>query len=167
MVTAILMLAGVYVWNPFNFPSWSPMARIFGFTLLRSTTASMEPALARDTRMLANAWPYAFSEPKMGDIAVFRFPPSPSVLYAMRIVAVGGSTVSVSENCLATVNGRLLDEPYVRSTGAESLERCQLDPVTIPAGKYFVLNDNRTSGMDSRRWGFVPRENMIARIMER
>ncbi len=39
----------------------------------------------------------------------------------------------------------------------------QSGDVIVPPAKYFVMGDNRTHSMDSRYWGFVPRENIIGR----
>jgi signal peptidase I len=35
--------------------------------------------------------------------------------------------------------------------------------LVVPPGKYFMMGDHRHASLDSRFWGFVPRENIIGR----
>ncbi len=58
------------------------------------------------------------------------------------------------------INGVQLDEPYLRP-GYRDGENGEWG--RIPAASYFVLGDNRAMSCDSRRWGFVPRSNIIGR----
>jgi signal peptidase I len=37
--------------------------------------------------------------------------------------------------------------------------------LVVPPGKVFAMGDNRTESLDSRYWGFVPRENIVGRPM--
>ncbi len=103
--------------------------------------------------------------PARGDIIVFKYPNDEERDFIKRIVAVGGETVQVRDNRVF-VNGKLIDEPYVRpgsipttpSSHCGYLYGC--DPLTVPANSYFVMGDNRDNSQDSRYWGFVKRDKI-------
>lgn len=159
--TIVAALLLIFFLNPFN-PSWSPISRIAGLHLFRIPTVSMEPTLSRGSLIMATAWPYLFREPQTGDIVVFRYPHDPSVLNVKRIIATGGSSVSLSK-CTAIVDDKPLSEPYAVTEGEKGM--CTLGLVLVPEDQYFVLGDNRASAFDSRVWGFLPKENVVARVL--
>jgi signal peptidase I len=142
----------------------------------RIPSASMEPTLhcakpARGCsarvadRVIANRLVYRFQAPRRGEIIVFEAPGQVEATcraegtFIKRLVGLPGEKVSM-RNGYVFINGVRLDEPYLRPgyRGGESGEWAR-----IPSARYFVLGDNRTMSCDSRRWGFVPRSNIIGR----
>jgi signal peptidase I len=122
-----------------------------------------------------------------GDIVVFRYPVNPTQHFVKRVVGVPGDHVRLVDRRVF-VNGTAIDEPYVRYSshvhdvfrdefprtnipvpGLEGAWWLQMQKLVedgqliIPEGSYFVLGDNRDESLDSRYWGFVPRENVIGR----
>ena len=116
-------------------------------------------------RVLANRLVYRFQAPRRGEIVVFKAPAQVEAACAAkgtfikRIVGLPGEKVSM-RNGYVFVNGGRLDEPYLRP-GYRDGETGEW--ARIPSAKYFVLGDNRAMSCDSRRWGFVPRDNVIGR----
>ena len=56
------------------------------------------------------------------------------------------------------VNGKPLNEPYVRERPGYSLA-----PMMVPPGELFVLGDNRNQSVDSHVWGSVPVANVVGK----
>jgi signal peptidase I len=115
--------------------------------------------------VIANRIVYRFHAPERGDIVVFKAPANVAAAcpaggtFVKRIVGLPGEQVSM-ENGHVLINGVRLGEPYLAPAfrGSESGEW----PRSSRSG-YFVLGDNRDMSCDSRRWGVVPRENIIGR----
>ena len=122
-----------------------------------------------------------------GDIVVFHYPVRPAQHFVKRVVGVPGDHIRLV-NKQVWVNGIPLKETYVRYTaltrdmfrddfprvdipapGLEAAWWLQMRKLVedgaliVPEGHYFVLGDNRDESLDSRYWGFVPRENIIGR----
>jgi signal peptidase I len=142
----------------------------------RIPSPSMEPTLhcakpARGClsrvadRVIANRLVYRFHEPRRGDIIVFQAPArveaacSAGGTFIKRIVGLPGEKLSM-RNGFVLINGVPLVEPYLRPgyRGRQSG-----DWPRIAGEGYFVLGDNRRMSCDSRRWGVVPRDNIIGR----
>lgn len=78
--------------------------------------------------------------------------------YVKRVVGLPGERVVVKKGLGVFVDGVKLAEPY-----AAQAPRYDWGPQTVPAGKVFVLGDNRNDSFDSHYWGFLPQENVVGR----
>ena len=65
-----------------------------------------------------------------------------------RVIAVGGDRVACCAAGHVTVDGRPLDEPYATSANGDMPDYA----VTVPAGRVFLLGDNREAALDSRMY---------------
>ncbi|HEV2697580.1 MAG TPA: signal peptidase I [Terriglobales bacterium] len=124
---------------------------------------------------------------KRGDIVVFHYPVHPVEHFVKRVVAIPGDRLRLI-NRRVYVNGSPVAEPYVHYSrphdpfrdefprldvafvpslnGSWLLQMKKLtedNQLIVPQGNYFVMGDNRDDSLDSRYWGFVPRENIVGR----
>ncbi len=124
------------------------------------------------------------SEPKRGDVVVFKFPPNPSIDYIKRVIGLPGDQISI-RNSIVYVNNKPLpqgqlerskqpaDFPnttlYEESIGSKTyvIQKILTNYAppertwNVPAGHYFMMGDNRNNSRDSRFWGFVPEQNLL------
>jgi signal peptidase I len=99
-----------------------------------------------------------------GDIVVFKYPEDPERDFIKRVIGLPGETLEVRDKRVL-VDGKPIEEPYVHylqpASGSSEITsfdvRDRYGPVTVPAGHYFVMGDNRDNSQDSRYWGFLPR----------
>jgi signal peptidase I len=95
-----------------------------------------------------------------GDIIVFRYPRNPAETFLKRVAAVGGDRLEIRSGVLY-VNSTAVQEPYAVHRAPVHNSQESWGPTVVPAGKLFVMGDNRDNSSDSRDWGFVPLENVI------
>ncbi|MGA8153535.1 MAG: signal peptidase I [Terriglobales bacterium] len=127
-----------------------------------------------------------YRQVRRGDVVVFHYPVIPAQHFVKRVVGVPGDHVRLIKGQVF-VNGNPLTEPYVihsssipdvyrdgfpqlmdvpgeTANWAGQMKKWVEDKqLIVPEGFYFVLGDNRDESLDSRYWGFVPRENIIGR----
>ena len=125
-------------------------------------TNSMENTIMAGSRVVVLRPAYLFSDPKRGDIVVFKYPDDETQNYAKRIIGLPGETIEIRDG-LVYVNGfeEPLEEDYLKETPNGSY-----GPYEVPEDSYFMLGDNREVSEDSRFWEnpYVRRDKIIGRI---
>jgi signal peptidase I len=143
-VFVLLIALRVFVAEPFAIPS-----------------DSMDPTLRPGDQTLVEKVA-GRSAPHRGDLVVFHRRGTGEILLK-RVVGVGGDTVGL-EDGLLVVNGRTIREPYANTKSQDSV---YFGPVRVPAGRVFVMGDNRGVSEDSRDFGAVRTRDVIGRAVAR
>jgi signal peptidase I len=156
--------------------------RTFVVQAFKIPTGSMENNLLIGDHLLVNK--FVFGPPlgswerallpertiRRGDVIVFKYPGNRERDFIKRVIGLPGETLEM-RNKKVYINGKPLDEPYVHfleppqspSAYAEITsfdKRESYGPIQIPAGKYFMMGDNRDNSEDSRYWGLLPEEDV-------
>jgi len=124
-----------------------------------------------------------YRDVRRGDIIVFRYPMDIKEDYVKRAVGVPGDHIKLVNKQLY-LNGHAVNEPYVKhifpypdayrdnfpdappgpGVMAPAIAMLQNNvvngEVVVPPGFIFAMGDNRDDSLDSRYWGFVPRDNI-------
>ena len=130
--------------------------------------ASMEDNFHDGDYLLIDEISYRFSEPKRGDVIVFRYPDNPSQFFIKRIIGLPGETVEIKNDQVNIHNGDspegfTLDENYL-SMGQETVGNLSEN---LDDDEYYVLGDNRLQSSDSRRWGSLEKRLITGRAFFR
>ncbi|HOK32042.1 MAG TPA: signal peptidase I [Limnochordia bacterium] len=128
--------------------------------------SSMEPSFHDGQRLMVEKVSYRFSEPKRGDVVVFRYPGDPRRKFIKRVIGLPGDEI-VIKNGFLHINGQRIEEDYINGPTYGTYSAPTFGPVLVPEGHYFVLGDNRRNSDDSRYpdVGFVPRKNIVGRAL--
>ena len=149
--------------------------RTFVVQAFKIPSGSMEPNLLIGDHLLVNKFVAAPTLTKAedtllpieaihrGDVIVFKHPKMPERDLIKRTIGLPGETIELRERRVY-INGKPIDEPYAHFLFKDTADVAPADvrrnfgPVTVPAGQYFMMGDNRDNSEDSRYWGFLPRE---------
>lgn len=144
------------------------------FIIVNATvpSGSMENTIHPGDRLFGLRLTYKFSEPKRGDIAVFRYPVYEALIdelndtkegrqylksagikrtnYIKRVIGLPGETIEIRDAKIY-INGseEPLDEPYLKE---EWMVRNDGFTFEVPDGCYLMLGDNRNNSSDARYW---------------
>ncbi|MFC9623029.1 signal peptidase I [Streptomyces sp. NPDC056930] len=128
-------------------------------------TESMTPTVHAGDRVLAQR--IDGSEVHRGDVVVFTDPVWGDMPMVKRVVGIGGDKIACCDKGRLTVNGKPIEEPYLRTKGLASANDFTAD---VPKGQLFLLGDERSASLDSRvhlddpGQGSVPRSAVQARV---
>ena len=183
--------------------------RTFLFQPFSIPSGSMRPTLLEGDYLFVTKWAYGYSrhslpfspnlfsgrifgsDPERGDVAVFKYPPNPSLDYIKRVIGLPGDRIQMIDGVLhingtpvqrvktgeinnpdITEENRPVDVYRETLPNGVSYDTLDLTPngisdntreFTVPAGHYFMMGDNRDNSADSRVFGFVPAENLVGR----
>lgn len=104
------------------------------------------------------------TEFETGDIVAFYYN---NKVLVKRVIAQPGDWINITQDGAVTVNGVLIDEPYVDEP---SLGNCNIElPYQVPESRVFVMGDHRSESIDSRNTavGCVEEDQMIGKLVVR
>lgn len=160
-------LASLYDWVEMAAASLICVVLVFAFVfrIMGVDGSSMIQTLHHNDRVIL--WELFYS-PKAGDIVVISRGNEEPII--KRVIGVTGDTISFdAESQQVSVNGKVLDEPYVY-IDEYALGAVYTDgSVTVPDGAYFVMGDHRNNSMDSRdsRVGLIDEKDIMGKAVLR
>jgi signal peptidase I len=143
----------------------------------RIPSSSMEPTLhcARPNsgcearfsdRVLANRFIYHLRNPNRGEIVVFNTPAKAALecgaggTFVKRLIGLPGERIREKDGWFYVNGKRLDDSGYIKPGRRDDRSGFWI----VGKDSYFFAGDNRTQSCDSRRWGSVPRGNLIGPV---
>lgn len=131
---------------------WMPVLQIYG--------SSMTPTLEESDIVIS----VKGSDFEPGDLVAFYLG---NKILVKRCIAGPGQWVDIDEDGNVSVDGQLLEEPYLTE---KALGDCNIKlPYQVPESRYFCMGDHRSTSVDSRNTavGCVAEEQIVGKIVFR
>ena len=135
-------------------------------------TGSMKDTISEGDRLIGLRLTYYFDSPERGDVVIFKCPEEGAnydKLFVKRVIGLPGETIKISGGNVYICTednpeGTPLEEDYLREVPNAALAVNNAS-YTVPEGCYFTLGDNRNESHDSRFWGMVEEDRILAKVM--
>ena len=144
------------------------LVRVYAVQTFYIPSGSMKPTLYDGDRILVNKLSVRFGTINVGDIIVFKAPPTEHCddgSYSdlvKRVIGLPGQIITSKGNTVY-VNGKPLKEPWKYWPDLNPA----IKKLKVPVNNYYVMGDNRANSCDSRFWGTVPRSDIIGKAFFR
>ncbi len=136
------------------------VVKIFFIQAFYIPSESMFPTLKVSDRVLVNKLDDTVGGIDRGDVIVFDRPGGPGAdgisELIKRVIALPGETIS-AEDGRVMIDGEFIDEDYL----PVGMTTSTFGPETVPAGHVWVMGDNRVASDDSRRFKFIPEQDIV------
>lgn len=170
LITVIFIISAavvsVYYINPYDLKTDNIRPRVFGLDIYQIPSKSMQPLLFPGDYITVSNLAYVENSPKIKDVVVFyqskKNGSQSKIQYIKRVIAIAGDRIQL-QNGKLFVNKKLVNESYVSVSNNKTPYSLKMKLTTVPQNHVFVMGDNRDNSSDSRMFGTIPEEEIIAK----
>ena len=173
LITIILIISAgivaIYYINPFDLKTDNIRPRVFGIDFYQIPSKSMQPLLSPGDYITVSNLAYVENLPMRNDVIVFNRPsknsPASNSPFIKRILAVAGDNIQI-QNGKLFVNKQYVEESYVAVNNNKTPYSLTLKLTTVPHNHVYVMGDNRDNSSDSRVFGTISNNSIIAKAIK-